>query len=71
LNTGAPATPANPARNVPITHAVADVAERFTPRSWASVGRSTTARIRRPSIVWRSNSHRPIAQATAAMNTIS
>ncbi len=56
---------------MPITRAVADVAERLTPRSWARVGRSTTARMRRPSVVWRSSSHSPTRARAAVMNTIS
>ena len=55
--TGAPTTPARPASTVPITQAHRDVTRSSTPRSPASSGRSTTARICSPSGVRRIRNH--------------
>ncbi len=66
---GAPTTPAMAASIMPITHAQRDVVRSFTPRVWARSARSTTARIRRPSGVWRISTHNPTATTSAAMNT--
>ncbi|CAB4777275.1 unannotated protein [freshwater metagenome] len=66
---GAPTTPATPARTVPMTQAYAEVLPSFTPRMAASSGLSTTARMWRPSEVWRSSTQSATATAAPVMNT--
>ena len=50
-------------------HATADVRAAFTPRSAASVSRSTTARISSPTRVRRITNHSTIAAIAATTNT--
>ncbi len=69
--TGEPTTPAMAASIIPMIHAHRDVRRSSTPRDEARSGRSTTARMRRPSVVLRSSTHSAIEQIAAAISTVS
>jgi hypothetical protein len=69
-NSGAPTTPARPARPNPSAHDTDETRLVSTPRACARSGRSTAARIARPMRVRCTTSHRPPAETAAAISTI-
>ena len=68
LKMGLATTPARPASSTPSTHAAPEERPGSTPRMRASAGRSTVARMERPSRVRRSTSHSATEAAAAATN---